>query len=225
MLARSIGLFKQTNPEILQVLKTDSEVLAHIQDSFHTMIRSRAGATLPLIDITCFYEELPLPGVGTVVPSHSAILPGYIPIGIRNNHINMTKFENANDPGFAIFAGELRRWVKHLAAVENTGVPEVITAQPSQAEQRQDRAQLPFPHITFSGPENYGSQVGYNTGSVTNNFNLPTERPETPPIPLSTVPFSRDPDFVERKTMLDQIHSKCSMPASRTALVGLGGVG
>ena len=66
MLARSIGLFKQTNPEILQVLKADSEVLAHIQDSFHTMIRSRAGATLPPIDITCFYEELSLPGVGIV---------------------------------------------------------------------------------------------------------------------------------------------------------------
>lgn len=225
MLARSIGLFKQTNPEILQVLKTDSEVLAHIQDSFHTMIRSRAGATLPPIDITCFYEELPLPGVGIVVPSHSAILPGYIPIGIRSNHMDMTKFENSDDSGFAIFAGELRRWVKHLAAAKNTSVPEVIAAQPSQAEQRQDHTQSLFPHIIFSGPENHGSQVGYNTGSVTNNFNLPAERPETPPIPLSTVPFPRDPDFVERKTMLDQIHSKCSAPASRTALVGLGGVG
>ena len=49
-------------------------------------------------------------------------------------------FENADDPGFAIFAGELRRWVKHLAA-ENTGVPKVIAAQPSQAEQRQNRTQ------------------------------------------------------------------------------------
>lgn len=157
MLAKSIGLFKQTNPEILQVLKTDSEVLAHIQDSFHAMIRSRAGATLPPIDITCFYEELSLPGVGTVssstlysfrtltwhqvVPSHSAILPGYIPIGIRSNHMDMTKFENVDDPGFVIFAGELRRWVKHLAVAENTGVSEVISAQPSQAEQRQDRTQ------------------------------------------------------------------------------------
>ena len=157
MLAKSIGLFKQTNPEILQVLKTDSEVLAHIQDSFHTMIRSRAGVTLPPIDITCFYEELSLPGVGIVsslalyslciltslqiVPSHSAILPGYIPIGIRSNHMDMTKFGNVDDPGFVIFAGELRRWVKHLAAAENAGVLEVIAAQPSQAEQRQDRTQ------------------------------------------------------------------------------------
>jgi hypothetical protein len=55
--------------------------------------------------------------------------------------MDMTKFENADDSSFAIFAGELRRWVKHLAEAENTGVPEVIAAQPSQAEQRHDRTQ------------------------------------------------------------------------------------
>ena len=41
MLAMSVGLVKQTNPDILTVLKRDSEVLARIQDSFHTMIRAR----------------------------------------------------------------------------------------------------------------------------------------------------------------------------------------
>ena len=55
--------------------------------------------------------------------------------------MDMTKFENVDDQGFVIFAGELRRWVKHLAVAENTGVSEVISAQPSQAEQRQDRTQ------------------------------------------------------------------------------------
>ena len=47
----------------------------------------------------------------------------------------------------------------------------------------------------------------------------------TPPKPSSTIPFRRDPDFVDRRTLLDQIHQKCSVPAARTALVGLGGVG
>ncbi|ERF72255.1 hypothetical protein EPUS_02142 [Endocarpon pusillum Z07020] len=51
------------------------------------------------------------------------------------------------------------------------------------------------------------------------------ERTETPPSPSSTVPFPRDQDFVDRRTLLDQIHQKCSIPASRTALVGLGGAG
>ncbi|CAG8215912.1 unnamed protein product [Penicillium olsonii] len=50
-------------------------------------------------------------------------------------------------------------------------------------------------------------------------------RPETPPSPLSTVPFTRDPDFVRRETLLDQIYSKNSVAGSRIALIGLGGVG
>ena len=66
MLARSIGMIKEANPKIVQVLKQDSEVLARIQDSFHTMIRARNMDGLQPINITCFYEELPLLGVGFV---------------------------------------------------------------------------------------------------------------------------------------------------------------
>lgn len=63
-LARYIGLLKQTNSSILEVLKADSEVLDRIQTSFHAMIRTRQ-ATQP-IAITCFYEQLPLVGIGSV---------------------------------------------------------------------------------------------------------------------------------------------------------------
>jgi protein SERAC1 len=66
MLAKSLGLIKQTNPEIITVLKSDSEVLARIQDNFHTMIRARNLSGLQPIEITCFFEELPLPGIGVV---------------------------------------------------------------------------------------------------------------------------------------------------------------
>ncbi|KAK3070886.1 hypothetical protein LTR53_009657 [Teratosphaeriaceae sp. CCFEE 6253] len=50
-------------------------------------------------------------------------------------------------------------------------------------------------------------------------------RPETPPRPLSTVPFPRDPDFIHRGSLMDEIQQKLSVPAARVALVGLGGVG
>ncbi|KAH8688599.1 hypothetical protein GQ44DRAFT_598941, partial [Phaeosphaeriaceae sp. PMI808] len=50
------------------------------------------------------------------------------------------------------------------------------------------------------------------------------ERPETP-LPSTMVPFGRDADFVERREIFDQIQAKCAAPGSRTALVGLGGVG
>ncbi|KAH8590733.1 hypothetical protein B0O99DRAFT_520880 [Bisporella sp. PMI_857] len=49
-----------------------------------------------------------------VVPKDSAILPGYIPIGIHGNHMDMTKFDNEDEPGFIAIAGELRRWIKEL---------------------------------------------------------------------------------------------------------------
>jgi hypothetical protein len=96
--------------------------------------------------------------------------------------------------------------------------------------------------ISFAG-NNHGIQVGQSHGSITAEFHLPPGkleewdkltvvtnrrilvRPETPPSPLSTVPFARDPDFVSRDTLLHQIHEKSSVSGSRIALVGLGGVG
>jgi hypothetical protein len=65
-LAKTIGVLKQTNPHILEVLESDSEVLARVQDGFHTMVRSQNLDRLQPIEITCFYEELPLVGVGIV---------------------------------------------------------------------------------------------------------------------------------------------------------------
>ena len=50
-------------------------------------------------------------------------------------------------------------------------------------------------------------------------------RPPTLLCPSSTIPFGRDPDFVDRGGIIDQLCRKCALPASRTALVGLGGVG
>ncbi|KAK0710585.1 sesB-related regulatory protein [Lasiosphaeris hirsuta] len=122
LLSRSIGLVKQTNSEILEVLRQDSEVLARIQDSFHTMVMARSKEGLPEIDITYFYEELPLPGVGIVVPKDSAILPGYIPIGIHANHKDMTKFTSPDDTGFVAVCGELRRWTRDTNTAERRHV-------------------------------------------------------------------------------------------------------
>lgn len=113
-LSRSIGLVKKTNSKIVGVLNRDSEVLARIQDGFHTMVKARSSQNLPPIEITCFYEEMPLPGIGLVVPQDSAILPGYIPIGIHGSHMDMTKFAGSTDPGFLAVCGEMRRWIKDL---------------------------------------------------------------------------------------------------------------
>jgi hypothetical protein len=66
LLSLTIGIVKQTNAQIVEVLRRDSEVLARIQDSFHTMVMARNKEGLPSIEISCFYEELPLLAVGLV---------------------------------------------------------------------------------------------------------------------------------------------------------------
>lgn len=48
---------------------------------------------------------------------------------------------------------------------------------------------------------------------------------ERPPRPLSTIPFVRDPDYVHRGPLFDEIQRKLSVPGARVALVGLRGVG
>jgi N-terminal domain on NACHT_NTPase and P-loop NTPases len=50
------------------------------------------------------------------------------------------------------------------------------------------------------------------------------DQPSSLPRPSSNVPFRRDRDFVHRE-ILSEVKEKCSKPASRVALVGLGGVG
>lgn len=53
------------------------------------------------------------------MPQDSAILPGYIAIGIRNDHHGMTKFVSTEDPGFIAVCAELRRWIKGITTPQS----------------------------------------------------------------------------------------------------------
>ncbi|KAH6648299.1 hypothetical protein BKA67DRAFT_521943 [Truncatella angustata] len=61
-----------------------------------------------------------------------------------------------------------------------------------------------------------GKVGGASTGS---------SQTERAPHPSALLPYGRDSDFVERGEVLNGIHRKCVKPGSRTALVGLGGIG
>lgn len=65
MLAKFMHLQRRANPRILQDLKRGSEILERINYSFHAMLRDLQNSMQPF-NITCFYEELPLPGLGFV---------------------------------------------------------------------------------------------------------------------------------------------------------------
>ena len=48
---------------------------------------------------------------------------------------------------------------------------------------------------------------------------------DRPAQPSFVVPFRRDTDFVDRDDLLSRVDERCSQPAGRAALIGLGGVG
>ncbi|PCD20336.1 hypothetical protein AU210_016203 [Fusarium oxysporum f. sp. radicis-cucumerinum] len=75
------------------------------------------------------------------------------------------------------------------------------------------------------GEGNRGMEVGQSNAPIQASFYYPPEPPEPTPPPFASIPYRRDPTFVDRGDILDQIGRQCSEPASRVAIVGLGGVG
>lgn len=109
----ALGLLKSTNVTILDVLRRDNELLESIQSEFLAMVRGLREGRRSL-EITCFFEELPLPVVGKVVTKDSATLEGYTPLSIHANHSDMVRFASSEDNGFRRLLGELQRWISQL---------------------------------------------------------------------------------------------------------------
>ncbi|CAO2653341.1 Nn.00g027520.m01.CDS01 [Neocucurbitaria sp. VM-36] len=114
LLTNMSRLFRQTNKEIVRVLEPGSEMLANLQQEFHTLLYKRFREESHYINIMCFYEELAVPGVGRVVPPQSAILSTYPNQSIYANHMDMTKFSRANDAGYEAISGKLWLWVREI---------------------------------------------------------------------------------------------------------------
>ena len=61
------------NTKLVEVLRSDSEVLAIFEDSFWSWLRNNDHR----FEMTCFYEELELLApFGLIVPRESAVFPG-----------------------------------------------------------------------------------------------------------------------------------------------------
>lgn len=65
-LTRLSNMLRKTNSEIVDVLKPNSEMLAGLQQEFHTMLENRRRNHQKSIEIFCFYEEVAVVGVGMV---------------------------------------------------------------------------------------------------------------------------------------------------------------
>jgi len=120
--ASALGLVKSTNESLLEILRTDNQLLEDIKINFYSMIRE-SQSNKNRLEVMCFFEELPLPGVGRVVSKDSATLEGYNPMSIHANHCDMVRFSSAEDNGFKRLLGELVRWER-----ETRLLPEQIDA-------------------------------------------------------------------------------------------------
>src|SRR5947207_9951908 len=93
------------------MVQADSEILARVHTDFLEMLRAlqKDGHE---IEITCFYETLPKPIVGIVVPRESAILAGYDFISLHADHRDIVRYLGTNEePGLVKILGVLTRWV------------------------------------------------------------------------------------------------------------------
>jgi hypothetical protein len=60
------NLLRRTNSEIIGALQPGSEMLAAVQQEFHTMLDDRSRNDSKYINIFCFYEEVGYTGLGEV---------------------------------------------------------------------------------------------------------------------------------------------------------------
>lgn len=65
-ISKLLNLLRKSNSEIVGVLQPGSEMLAAVQQEFHTMLNDRSKNNSKHIDIFCFYEEVAYPGLGEV---------------------------------------------------------------------------------------------------------------------------------------------------------------
>jgi hypothetical protein len=102
----TLGLVKSFNVFLLDVLQRNNQLLESVQVDFLAMVRQLREEGRGL-EITCFFEELPVPGAGVIVSKESATFEGYAARSIYANHGNMAKFATAEDNGFRRLLWEL----------------------------------------------------------------------------------------------------------------------
>ncbi|CAN9363696.1 unnamed protein product [Alternaria alternata] len=58
------NILNKSNGDIVALLEPSSEMLANLQQEFHTMFEKRREKEGKRVKLYCFYEELPVRGIG-----------------------------------------------------------------------------------------------------------------------------------------------------------------
>ncbi|KAL9008254.1 MAG: hypothetical protein Q9173_006607 [Seirophora scorigena] len=164
ILTRFSGLIRPTTKAIVSVLQPGSEMLANLQQEFHTMLAARQTQGRPVPSIYCFFDELPYNGaVGLMVPRHLAILNRYGNQGVHANHVGMTRFADRMDQGYQNVCNQLRIWALEIESDARRGHVQQLGSEELDIRRGNrfgDVRRLEGPSHAYSGPvSSYGGQV------------------------------------------------------------------
>jgi hypothetical protein len=107
LLAKFGGGFRATDKEIDLNLRHLSRELQQVDQEFQQMLKQSEVN----LDIVCFYEELPVPGLGKIVESNATVLQGYSSYSVHGDHKNMTRFSGSKDDGYEKALAILKKWI------------------------------------------------------------------------------------------------------------------
>jgi protein SERAC1 len=168
ILAKFSRTFRATNTEIVGTVERGSADLQRVGEEFQRMLHRQDI----VIDIVCVYEELPMPILGKIVESESAILRGYRSCSIHADHRNMTKFSGTADAGYEQARATLKRWIDTQQESEVHG--RVDEEQPGPADQVEDQRSATAPIFHNNGSVSGRSvlqNLQLNGDTNTLNFN------------------------------------------------------
>ncbi|KAF7560068.1 hypothetical protein G7046_g4085 [Stylonectria norvegica] len=209
-IADSIGPFatllrpyRQTNRPLLNLLKTDSEVLGRIHDDFCRRISAhKPGSNMRAIKVFCFWEEYKGKG-GYVVSKDSAVIKPFPSAGIASDHTGMVKFTKESDSGFQAFHREL-----------GVIIAEVLQRRSAPRSRLKDVEDVPMESLKMSPLPKDG-------------MNLPRQDCG----PWFVMPYAKNEFFTGRSTNLEDLDSWFGEQDTRdyfhkrAAIHGLGGMG
>ena len=155
-LAKYVQTIRTVNRDIVRALTKKSEVLAIVEQDFQQLLLKPEH--INKTRIFCFYEEVPLPVVGKIVPEESAILEQYSNASIHANHMDMAKFDGETDVGYLAVCGVLKDWIDKLVDKKDQKSGPDSDGDASEA--------LPPPRTSESDSRNQNGSKSHSVGQI-----------------------------------------------------------
>ncbi|KAF5664654.1 oxidoreductase [Fusarium circinatum] len=143
--ASLLGMFMDTNINLLEILNESSELRDRLDEEFQALQESRR------IPTSCFWEALPSKRGGIIVPKESATLDGDRGRAIHADHSNMVKFTNVTDEGYKA----VRSTIKDMLSIAEKQPPRLTQGLPHRTVGHTNKSSVwflsPYKNPIFSG--------------------------------------------------------------------------